>query len=221
MPILNMSYDITCQWHKALWHQMQNFPPSLHLDYKSMEVTFLVPKFHLPTHISHCQWLFSFNLIRGIGHTDGEALECGWANINPIASSTKEMGLGLHHNTIDDHFGDWNWKKFIGLGEMILKKIQEAVPEQNDHLEFFEALTMSLKAKYLDLLSTWQHQVEVWEAESMKPNPFEVKTDCTLWHLKAENAKLGQHATDTQKVKLQQRSNTVMHQLEAWAKIQV
>ncbi|KIK75125.1 hypothetical protein PAXRUDRAFT_163495, partial [Paxillus rubicundulus Ve08.2h10] len=72
MPVLNVSYDIVCQWHKALWHQMQKSPTSLHLDYKSMEVTFLVPKFHLPTHIAQCQWLFSFNVIRGVGHTDGE-----------------------------------------------------------------------------------------------------------------------------------------------------
>ena len=29
----------------------------------------------------------------------------------------KEMGPGSWHDTIDDHFGDWNWKKVISLGK--------------------------------------------------------------------------------------------------------
>ncbi|KAG6904667.1 hypothetical protein DXG01_008210, partial [Tephrocybe rancida] len=49
----------------------------------------------------------------GVGWTNGEAPERGWANINPIAQSTKEMGLGVRHDMINDHFNDWNWKKSI------------------------------------------------------------------------------------------------------------
>ncbi|KAG2128893.1 uncharacterized protein EDB93DRAFT_1095798 [Suillus bovinus] len=35
-------------------------------------------------------------------------LERGWANINPIASSIKEMGPGVRRDTLDDYFGDSN-----------------------------------------------------------------------------------------------------------------
>jgi hypothetical protein len=68
--------------------------------------------------VEECNLAFSFNLTKGIGRTDGEAPERGWANINPAAQSTKEMGPGSRRDTLDDHFGDWNWKKIIKLGKL-------------------------------------------------------------------------------------------------------
>jgi hypothetical protein len=44
----------------------------------------------------------------------------GWANINPAAQSTKEMGPGTQRDTLDDHFGDWNWKKIIKMGTLLV-----------------------------------------------------------------------------------------------------
>ncbi|KAG2035191.1 hypothetical protein BDR03DRAFT_803099, partial [Suillus americanus] len=58
---------------------------------------FLIPKFHLPAHITSCQIKFSFNFIKGVGRTDGEAPERGWADINPITTSTHEMGPRSRH----------------------------------------------------------------------------------------------------------------------------
>lgn len=113
---LNISYDIACQWHKALPHRLSKMPLPLQVNLTKKEVTYFVPKFHLPAHIAPCQWTYSFNWIKGVGRTDGEAPERGWANINPIASSTKEMGPGHRRDTIDDHFGDWNWKKITAMG---------------------------------------------------------------------------------------------------------
>ncbi|KIJ09041.1 hypothetical protein PAXINDRAFT_164415 [Paxillus involutus ATCC 200175] len=214
VKVLKVSYDIA-------------LPENLQLNHEGLDITFLVPKFHLPVHITPCQSLFSFNWSLGVGRTDGEAPECGWANINPMASSIKEMGPGHRHDTLNDHFGDCNWKKVIGLG-------------------------------------IWQCEVEEWENDPSKPNPFVVKTESITQasirlqlardeakavaaagepplhpdvtpsvligagidledqqrRLHIERAKLGQHATDTQKTKVQQRSNGLMHRLEAWAKIQ-
>lgn len=113
--ILNVSYDIACQWHRHLWQRMKTFPEQLQLDVSSKHVTFLVPKFHLPAHIEECQTAFSFNFTPGVGRTDGEAPERGWANINPIASSTKEMGPGSRRDTLDDFFGHANWCKRTAL----------------------------------------------------------------------------------------------------------
>ncbi|KIJ11640.1 hypothetical protein PAXINDRAFT_164080 [Paxillus involutus ATCC 200175] len=240
VKVLKVSYDIACQWHKGLWGQMEMLPEYLQLDHKGLDITFLVPKFHLPAHITPCQSLFSFNWSPGMGCTDGEALERGWANINPMASSTKEMGPGHHHDTLDNHFSDWNWKKVISLGPWVLCKIQEAIPERNEHIEDYHELTQSLKVKYPKLLSQWQCEVEEWENDPSKPNPFVVKTESPLHpdvtpsvligagidledqrrRLYIERAKLGQHTTDTQKTKVQQQSNGLMRHLEAWAKIQ-
>ncbi|KAF8835188.1 hypothetical protein BDN67DRAFT_992518 [Paxillus ammoniavirescens] len=91
IKMLNVLYDIACQWHKGLWDCINNIPPALQLEYQRMAINFLVPKFHLLTHIAQCHWEFSFNWIPGVAWTDGEAPEWGWADINPIASSTKEM----------------------------------------------------------------------------------------------------------------------------------
>lgn len=114
--LLVISYDIACQWHKNLWERMQIFPPEEALSSSVRSVLFLVPKFHLPVHVEACNLQFSFNLTKGVGRMDGEAPERGWANINPAVQSMKEMGPGTRCDTLDDHFGDWNWKKTIKLG---------------------------------------------------------------------------------------------------------
>ena len=113
---LVMSYDIVCQWHVNLWRRMSAFPRQFHFDRSTKQVTFLVPKFHLPAHVQSCQTAFSFNLTRGVGRTDGEAPERGWSDMNPISSQTKHMGPVSRRDTIDDHLGDWNHKKVTGFG---------------------------------------------------------------------------------------------------------
>lgn len=113
---LVMSYDIVCQWSVHVWERMSAFPHQFRFDHGTKSITFLVPKFHLPAHVSACQTAFSFNLTRGVGRTDGEAPERGWANINPVSAQTKGMGPASRRETIDDHFGDWNHKKVIGFG---------------------------------------------------------------------------------------------------------
>ncbi|KAF8995521.1 hypothetical protein BDZ89DRAFT_920324, partial [Hymenopellis radicata] len=54
---------------------------------------------------------YSFNTTPKVGRTDGEAPERGWAASNGAAASTKEMGPGSRLDTLDDHFGDQNWRK--------------------------------------------------------------------------------------------------------------
>ena len=53
----------------------------------------------------------------GVGRTDGEGIERNWSEINRVANSTKEMGPGARHDTLDDHFGHHNFRKLVGLGK--------------------------------------------------------------------------------------------------------
>ena len=69
---LVISYDVACQWHKKLGKRMKIFPPDKALSNNIKHVCFLVPKFHLPAHMEACNLGFSFNLMKGIGRTDGE-----------------------------------------------------------------------------------------------------------------------------------------------------
>jgi hypothetical protein len=111
-----LSYDIFCQWTKKQSARHTKLPPTLQLDPKT-KLTGVIPKFHLPAHKQHCHTKYSLNLHPGAGRTDGEGIERDWANINPAAMSTKEMSEGSQHDTIDDLFGDWNFRKVIGLGK--------------------------------------------------------------------------------------------------------
>jgi hypothetical protein len=110
------SYDIICQWYVYLWERMTAFPEYLHIDLAGKHVTFLVPKFHLPTHVVSCQTVFSFNLTRGVGRTDGKAPERGWSDIISLSAQTKVIGPASRRETVNDYFNDWGHKKVIGFG---------------------------------------------------------------------------------------------------------
>ncbi|KAG1785020.1 uncharacterized protein HD556DRAFT_1435293 [Suillus plorans] len=195
---LNVSYDIACQWHKKLWHRMSTFPVSMHLLPTFKTISFFVPKFHLPAHIEECQTSFSFNFKSGVGRTDGEAPERGWANINPVASSTKEMGPGARRDTLDDYFGDSNWKKVVKLGHTMLHKMKDALPERQDHHEALDDLEEGLRGEYSAALAQWREQVEAWERDPAKPNPFERRAETvTMASVRLELARDDQNDIQT------------------------
>ncbi|KAG9311341.1 hypothetical protein JVU11DRAFT_8443 [Chiua virens] len=173
---LNISYDIVCQWTRNLWERMKTFPEHMRFCHEEKKIVAFVPKFHLPAHVAECQWKYSFNFIKGVGRTDGEAPERAWSMLNAAASSTKEMGPGHQRDTLDDLIGDTNWKKFIGIGESILLKLKEAVPERSEHREILCELEDCLSMQYGESLKKWKLDFEAWENDMSKPNPFEVKS---------------------------------------------
>ncbi|KAG1817161.1 uncharacterized protein BJ212DRAFT_1576808 [Suillus subaureus] len=240
---LNISYNIACQWHKNLWERMSAMPSELHLDHAMKSVRFFMPKFHLPAHILKCQTMFSFNFSKNVGCTDGEAPERGWSNINPVASSMKEMGPGLRRDTLDNHFGDWSWKKVVGLGSTLLRKIKEAKEESEVHRIAFEELNGALR---LETTGLWTIAIEHWEDnlnDSSVTNPFKAKvirTDVSMHAdvsssifiasgidleneqccLKVDIGKQGLHTTDTQMGTVQRQWNTLQCKIDTWKHIQ-
>ncbi|KAF8835656.1 hypothetical protein BDN67DRAFT_984483 [Paxillus ammoniavirescens] len=144
LTVFNISYDIACQWSKNIWQCMAQYPTSIHFDHTERSSTWLMPKIHLLAHIS----LY------------GKAPECGWANINPVTTSTQEMGPG-HSN--------WNWKKVTTLGTTLQQKLKEAVPKHNNFIEFKKAIPPSN-------LTKWRLKVEAWEKNNTEPNPFKTQT---------------------------------------------
>ena len=89
--------------------------PSLGSTFQKMSITFAVPKVHLPIHQDFCKLRYSFNLLPSMGRMDGEAPERSWAATNAVTNSTKEMGPGSCRDTLDDHFGNYNWRKVTNL----------------------------------------------------------------------------------------------------------
>ncbi|KAJ6486562.1 hypothetical protein C8R47DRAFT_979565, partial [Mycena vitilis] len=182
-----ISYDIACQWHLDIWNRMIKYQDAtITIDGAGKFMTFLVPKFHLPAHIEACNLKYSFNLTRDVGQTDGEAPERGWANANPLARSTKEMGPGSRRDTLDDHFNDWNHKKIVALGYMLRRKTENAVPEMVKTKQALDDMQESLGPTVVD---SWTTMAEKWEADETKPNPFEtLRKDLHIANVRAELA---------------------------------
>ncbi|KAJ6607278.1 hypothetical protein B0H10DRAFT_1631100, partial [Mycena sp. CBHHK59/15] len=174
-----VSYDIACQWHINIWRRMSGYKQSIQLVGGHRFIVFLVPKFHLPAHIEACNLRFSFNLTRDVGQTDGEAPERGWANANPLANSTAEMGPGARRDTLNDHFNDWNHKKIIAFGafffcRVMLKKTKNAVPQMVETKFVLDDMEESLSLAD-GTVEEWTEMAERWEKDPDAPNPFETR----------------------------------------------
>ncbi|KAF9541213.1 hypothetical protein CPC08DRAFT_756183 [Agrocybe pediades] len=169
-----VSYDIACQWSIKLWERMKIYPNWMHVDHENKTTyRFLIPKFHLPAHIKACHTRYSFNFNEAVGRTDGEGVERGWSFINPIATSTREMGPGSRRDTLDDHFGDWNWKKSAQLAEIILCQFEHAVPTAFEHSLLHEDFTNGLHMP--ELVAEWSAQLSAWQKDHSKFNPLETQ----------------------------------------------
>jgi hypothetical protein len=116
-----ISYDIVCQWKINLRERMHWLPEHVTQQEPGVpplekRMRYGLPVWHASAHEENCQIANSLRLQPGLAHTDGEGVERGWSRINGLSSSTKEMGQGAQHDTLDDHFGYHNWQRNIGLG---------------------------------------------------------------------------------------------------------
>ena len=114
-----ISYNIVCQWRIYFFDRLSGLPPEIRFSLPPDSIQYGVPKFHLPPHEHRCQAPHSMNYKPGAGETDGESIERNWASLNGVAGSTREMGPGSRHDTIDDHCGHSNWRKTVTLGSYL------------------------------------------------------------------------------------------------------
>jgi len=115
--LLAISYDIACQWSRNIKKRIPQFPswmqpPAWLID----SIKYVIPKFHIYGHGVKCQTKFSLNFLKYSARTNGEEPERWWSHINPVSMSTREMGPGARHDTIDDHAAAWNWRKITNFG---------------------------------------------------------------------------------------------------------
>ncbi|PBK62356.1 hypothetical protein ARMSODRAFT_895754, partial [Armillaria solidipes] len=92
MWVVFYSYDIACQWKINFFKRVKVFSKDWQIP-EGVEVWFGIPKCHCKGHKWPCQCRFSMN-IQIVGCTDGEGIERIWSEVNVVANSTKEMGLG-------------------------------------------------------------------------------------------------------------------------------
>ncbi|TDL13861.1 hypothetical protein BD410DRAFT_734767, partial [Rickenella mellea] len=163
-----ISYDIACQWSVNFRKRWEELPDHLG-DTASLIRGSGIGKFHEYGHGPKCRDKYSLNYLLGVGRLDGEGVERNWSWINPVAMSTKEMGFGSRQDTLDDHWGAWNFRKLKEMGPTLLRNITHAVPELRQQ----EAALKELEA-VIDLkdLVEWKQMVSDWNADKSKPNPY-------------------------------------------------
>ncbi|KAJ7711574.1 hypothetical protein B0H16DRAFT_1343629 [Mycena metata] len=165
-----ISYDICCQWSKNLIERLKKLPPNLRLHLVISIVRFLIPKLHIYGHKLLCQLLFSLNFTLGSARTDGEGIERPWANIGPVATSTREMGPGSRLDTLDDHWSHWNWQKLVGLGALLKKRLLNAISERN-----FQAESLAtFSAHQAEHVPEWTAMVNAFDMDNTNPNPYKL-----------------------------------------------
>ncbi|KAK0458719.1 uncharacterized protein EV420DRAFT_1642445 [Desarmillaria tabescens] len=179
-----VSYDINCQWSKKLWERIDIYPTSMRPRQAPSDFVYLIPKFHLPAHIPSCHVKYSFYKTPHVGETDGEAPERGWSRLNPLAASLKVMGPGGYLDTLDDHIGDYNYRKTTLMGSTLLKAVIDAILAQTLHAAIYAEFTTSLPHEEV---IKWTQAVEDWEKDPINTvNPF----DTTVTQLTTNKVRL-------------------------------
>ena len=64
-------------------------------------------------------------------------------------------------------------------GLSLLRKIKEALPQRAEHVHNFNQLESVIDPSQL---ATWRAEIEAWETDNSKPNPFEPREKCELYH---------------------------------------
>jgi Kyakuja-Dileera-Zisupton transposase len=184
-----ITYDIVCQWWRHLLERLALLPEHIRPTVIEGTLQFAIPKLHIYSHKEvPCQTDFSLNLMPGAGRTDGEGIERTHSNTGPVCNSTKQMGPGARHDTLDCHWAHWNWQKIVGMGASLceymdsppanniqaglglLKKLTKAKLEMIEHAQLFERFSR----QQAERVPAWLEMVTAWEADHTQPNPYRV-----------------------------------------------
>jgi hypothetical protein len=58
LKTLTFSYDICCSWSVNFWQRLENIYGDVYQVPDDLQVTFVIPKFHLEAHGEDCKGLF-------------------------------------------------------------------------------------------------------------------------------------------------------------------
>ena len=176
--LILISYDICCQWFTNLFSRMDShWPECIKLNPNSTLIP-AIPKLHEPMHEAAGHQVYSLNFIKGCGLSDCECPERVWSPHNALSNSTKTQGPGSRQDVLDDHFGFWNWRKYVSLGATLLRKYKAAVAQRNIQQEGHRGLTASLDSSQVE---KWKALCKEWEADAFpksKPNPYHSDESC-------------------------------------------
>ena len=111
-----VSYDIRCQWDKNLQAQISQYSTSAMFELSSLSYwRVVVPKLHLSGHGQNCQLGYNINFTKGAARMCGEGIESGWSQSGSMVVWTRENGPNTRRAILDNHWGEENQQKLLGL----------------------------------------------------------------------------------------------------------
>ncbi|GJE99776.1 CxC2 domain-containing protein [Phanerochaete sordida] len=173
---LMFSYDIACQWEINLRRRIaeDKFPAHLKLELPvGRDLRFVIPKYHFWGHTGEDHNKYSLNLVPGVGRTDGEEVERNWWRHDATAASTREMGPGSRHDTLEDHFHWSNFTKIVSLGRLLGKRLKTALLGYSVHSRLFAEFSSGVDTAYT---TSWTAQVLAYEQDLTLPDPYHVES---------------------------------------------
>ncbi|KAJ3557540.1 hypothetical protein NM688_g1418 [Phlebia brevispora] len=171
------AYDINCQYRIRWYIRTEELLKRRH-EFKHLKYFFSptlkhlagIGKFHLPAHAPQCRYKYSFRYLRGVGMTDGEAVERVWSGLNGISLRTREMASGHRHDTINDFHEYKNTERTHRTPDHLARKLADAMKmleTAKGHLETLEYQVITNKEHKLgpEKLQEWKLEEKEWLAK--------------------------------------------------------
>ncbi|KAJ7456847.1 hypothetical protein B0H11DRAFT_2243727 [Mycena galericulata] len=166
---LTISYDIACQWKKNLPERNKKLPERIRLDLDNIEVQCGLPVWHASSHEKECSNENSLSFLVGVGKSDGEGVERTWADLNPAAFHTKEMGIGNRADTLEDKIDSHNFLKNLTHGDALRRKLIVAIAERARQVQAFQQVNKTVEK---EVRTAWQGEIDAFVADHTQPNPY-------------------------------------------------
>ncbi|KIJ90114.1 hypothetical protein K443DRAFT_126586, partial [Laccaria amethystina LaAM-08-1] len=91
------------------------------------------------------------------------------AGTNPLAPSVREMGPAARHDTLNDHWGGWNFCKIVGFRTLFLRRFNDAYKMSAKHTDVFNQLSATFPPA---TVKKWESKITAWEANPKARNPY-------------------------------------------------
>lgn len=163
-----------------------------------LEFEFLIPLVHVNNHKENCVYKHSCSYVESAGHFHGETAEHEWAELNQVATQTRQMNNGHRQDVLIDHHSDWNWKKVVNMGTSWSSLLSISIClTAIKYLTSLTAATLSnevvhdrmifsqKREQFLGLAAVFSEHVSVWNMEDRtlrKMNPRTKEIECVYRH---------------------------------------
>ncbi|KAF7798643.1 hypothetical protein EIP86_009867 [Pleurotus ostreatoroseus] len=160
---------IGSMWAIHFFSRISAYPELAQIKLDAKEVRYAIPMYHFRAHKEKNHNKYSFHLMEGVGRSCGESIERNWPKHEETAASTREMGPGSRHDTLEDHFGYANWRVYTSLGPLFHRQLNEALRERQIHQDIYQTFSEKLLPANV---KDWIAQVEAYEKDGSLSDPY-------------------------------------------------